>query len=72
MAIASTDNGLNTKIETTNTAWNDLPWNKIHRKVFKLQKAIYQAEISGNKSKAHKLQRLLHKSYLLCKVTGSS
>ncbi|NMG60913.1 group II intron reverse transcriptase/maturase, partial [Geitlerinema sp. P-1104] len=41
----------------------DLPWGKIQRKVFKLQKAIYQAVNRGNKAKARRLQRLLQKSY---------
>lgn len=51
------------KPKTTNNEWKDLPWNKIQRKVFKLQKAIYQAVSRGNKAKARRLQRLLNKSY---------
>lgn len=50
-------------VKTTNNEWKNLPWNKIHRKVFKLQKAIYQAISRGNKAKARRLQRLLNKSY---------
>jgi RNA-directed DNA polymerase len=50
-------------LETTNNEWKDLPWKKIQRKAFKLQKAIYQAVSRGNKAKARRLQRLLNKSY---------
>ncbi len=49
--------------KTTTNAWRDLPWGKIQRKVFKLQKAIYTAVQNGNKAKARKLQRLLPKSW---------
>jgi RNA-directed DNA polymerase len=35
--------GNKSKAKTTNNEWQDLPWGKIQRKVFKLQKAIYQA-----------------------------
>ncbi|USR93062.1 group II intron reverse transcriptase/maturase [Phormidium yuhuli AB48] len=49
--------------QTTNHEWQQLPWGKIQRKVFKLQKAIYQAVNRGNKAKARRLQRLLNKSY---------
>ena len=50
-------------LETTNNAWRNLPWGKIHRKVHKLQKSIYTAVQNGNKAKARHLQRLLHKSW---------
>ncbi|ERT09445.1 HNH endonuclease family protein [Lyngbya aestuarii BL J] len=50
-------------LKTTNNAWNTMPWGKIQRKVFKLQKSIYQAVKSGQKAKARRLQRLLNKSY---------
>jgi RNA-directed DNA polymerase len=44
-------------------AWNDIPWNKIQRKVFKLQKRIYRAAKRGNRVQAKGLQRILLKSY---------
>lgn len=47
----------------TTKAWKTIPWAKIHRKVFKLQKRIYQAAKSGQHAKARRLQRLLMKSY---------
>ncbi|WP_235181458.1 reverse transcriptase N-terminal domain-containing protein [Limnospira platensis] len=40
-----------------------MPWAKVHRKVFKLQKRIFQAAKSGQDAKARRLQRLLVKSY---------
>ena len=43
--------------------WQDLPWNKIERQVFKLQKRIYQASKRGDIKTVHKLQRLLIKSW---------
>jgi RNA-directed DNA polymerase len=43
--------------------WNDIPWNKIQRKIFKLQKRIYRAAIGGNHVLARGLQKLLLKSY---------
>jgi len=43
--------------------WNSIAWKKVERKVFKLQKRIYQASIRREKSKVHKLQRLLISSW---------
>ena len=42
--------------------WKDIPWRKIERDVFKLQKRIYQASRRGNVKAVHRLQRLLLKS----------
>ncbi|WP_264375677.1 group II intron reverse transcriptase/maturase [Wolbachia endosymbiont (group B) of Sphaerophoria taeniata] len=39
--------------------WNTVPWRKLERFAFKLQKRIYQAEMCNNIKKVHKLQRLL-------------
>jgi hypothetical protein len=44
-------------------AWNDIPWNKIQRIIFKLQKRIYRAAKRGNRVQAKGLQRILLKSY---------
>ncbi|MBO0349544.1 reverse transcriptase N-terminal domain-containing protein, partial [Phormidium pseudopriestleyi FRX01] len=44
-------------------AWNEIPWNKIQRKIFKLQKRIYGAASRGNHVLANGLQRILLKSY---------
>jgi len=42
--------------------WNDIPWRKLQRNVFKLQNRIYQASCRGETQAVHKLQRLLLKS----------
>ncbi len=42
--------------------WNTVPWKKIERNVFKLQKRIYQASQRNDVKTLHKLQRLLSKS----------
>ena len=43
--------------------WNTIPWTKVLREVFKLQKRIYQASLRGDKRTIRKLQRLLIKSW---------
>jgi RNA-directed DNA polymerase len=52
-----------THSQENSVAWNNLPWRKIQTKVFKLQKRIYQASISGNVKKVRKLQKTLINSY---------
>lgn len=39
--------------------WNAIPWRKLERMVFKLQKRIFQASQRGDVQAIHKLQRLL-------------
>jgi len=43
--------------------WLHIPWTKVLRDVFKLQKRIYQASLRGDKRTVRKLQRLLIKSW---------
>ncbi len=43
--------------------WKDIPWRKLERVVFKLQKRIYQASRCGNVALVHRLQKLLTKSW---------
>ena len=43
--------------------WNTLPWPTFQRRVFKLQKRIYQASRRGEVKAVHRLQRLLMKSW---------
>jgi retron-type reverse transcriptase len=43
--------------------WNTIPWRKLERNVFKLQKRIYQASKRGNSQQVKRLQRLLTKSW---------
>ena len=52
---------VNASLETTNT-WNTINWAKVQRKVFKLQKRIFQAVKSRQKAKARNFQKLLMKS----------
>ncbi|CAD5930402.1 putative reverse transcriptase [Planktothrix tepida] len=54
---------MKTSITKTTAAWNTINWAKVQRVVFKLQKRIYQASLSGQNAKARKLQKLLVKSY---------
>ncbi|HEU5378610.1 MAG TPA: reverse transcriptase N-terminal domain-containing protein, partial [Ktedonobacteraceae bacterium] len=42
--------------------WARIPWRKLERKVYRLQKRIYQASLRGNDKAVHNLQRLLMKS----------
>ena len=42
--------------------WTQIPWRKLERKVYRLQKRIYQASLRGNDQAVHNLQRLLMKS----------
>jgi len=42
--------------------WDTIPWKRIQRKVFKLQKRIYRASSRGDVRTVRKLQRLLMKS----------
>lgn len=39
--------------------WNTIRWRKVERRVFKLQKRIYQASIRGQADRVHGLQRLV-------------
>ena len=48
---------------TTTYEWNKLPWRKLERKVFKLQKRIYQAQSRGDTETVRNLQKLLMKSW---------
>ena len=39
--------------------WKSIPWPKLQRNVFKLQKRIYQASQRGDIRTVHQLQRLV-------------
>lgn len=47
----------------TTSEWNNINWAKVQRKMFKLQKRIFQAVKLGQKAKARNLQKILTKSY---------
>lgn len=61
-AMSSRQEAMNTE-EKPMYGWNELPWKKIERRTFKLQKRIYQASQRGDVKTVHKLQRLLTKSW---------
>ena len=42
--------------------WNEIPWRKLEKSSFKLQKRIYRASKCNDIKKMHNLQRLLLKS----------
>src|SRR5439155_26345982 len=44
-------------------AWQDIPWHKVERAVFKRQQRIDRASRHGDVKIVHKLQRLLMKSW---------
>lgn len=45
-----------------NESWEQLPWRKLEKQVFRLQKRIYKASQKDNVKAVHKLQKLLMKS----------
>ena len=53
----------NTESNTTTVEWKEIPWQKAERRVFKLQKRIYQASQRGDVRAVHRLQRTLMKSW---------
>src|SRR3989442_14298045 len=42
--------------------WKDVPWRKLEKNLFKLQKRIFQATKRGDRKVVRRLQRLLTKS----------
>src|SRR5450631_3518614 len=63
------DRGLSRSQEVMSTAatsvyeWADLNWRAIEQQVYKLQKRVYQAAQRGDVKTAHRLQRLLLRSW---------
>jgi RNA-directed DNA polymerase len=49
--------------ESTTTEWRFLPWKRMEKQVFKLQKRIYQANQRGEVSVVRKLQKTLLNSW---------
>ena len=43
--------------------WNAIPWRKLEKECFKLQKRIYKASSRGDAKTVHRLQNLLRKSW---------
>jgi RNA-directed DNA polymerase len=50
------------QITPSSEAWNKLPWRKLEKHCFRIQKRIYRASQRGNTRAVHKLQKLLMKS----------
>lgn len=50
-------------VEKPTYEWNQIPWRKLEKMVFKLQKRIFQASQRGDVKTVRKLQRLLMKSW---------
>ena len=53
----------NTQGPSLMVAWQDIPWKQVQRHVFRLQKRMYRATQHGQVRTAHKLQKLLLKSW---------
>src|SRR6266852_642817 len=49
-------------LDPASEAWSKLPWRKLEKHCFRIQKRIYQASQRGNTRAVHKLQKLLMKS----------
>ena len=49
--------------QSLKVAWQGIPWKKVQRHVFRLQKRIYQATQREDVRTARKLQKLLVKSW---------
>jgi RNA-directed DNA polymerase len=60
--VASSSQYVMSQAETLRYEWNTIPWPRLERRVFKLQKRIYQASERGQFKLLHKLQRLLTNS----------
>jgi RNA-directed DNA polymerase len=50
-------------VETPVYEWKAMPWRAIERRVFKLQKRIFQASRRGDTKAVHRLERLLMRSW---------
>jgi RNA-directed DNA polymerase len=51
-----------TSLKTT-VEWKIIPWRKLERKVYKLQKRIYKASSRGDVKAVHRLQKILMRSW---------
>src|SRR5215475_14884015 len=49
-------------LEAASEDWGMLPWRKLERHVYRLQKRIYRASQRGNVQAVHRLQQLLMRS----------
>ncbi len=49
--------------ETPSYQWQEIPWRKLERRIFKLQKRIYRASIRGDDQTVRRLQKTLINSW---------
>src|SRR5260370_7643988 len=61
-------------LDPASEAWNKLPWRKLEKHCYRIQKRIYRASQRGNTRAVHQLQKLLTKSeaarlLAVCRVT---
>jgi len=49
-------------LDPASETWNKLPWRKLEKHCYRIQKRIYRASQRGNTRAVHKLQKLLTKS----------
>jgi len=49
-------------VDPSSEAWNKLPWRKLEKHVYRIQKRIYRARQRGDERAVQKLQKLLMKS----------
>src|SRR5947209_17630512 len=50
------------QVDPSSEAWNKIPWRKLEKHCFRIQKRIYRASQRGNTRAVQKLQKLLMKS----------
>jgi RNA-directed DNA polymerase len=50
------------QVDSSSEAWNKIPWRKLEKHCFRIQKRIYRASQRGNTRAVQKLQKLLMKS----------
>src|SRR5260221_11742626 len=51
-----------THTEQASETWKHIPWRKLQRHCFRIQRRIFRASQHGNHRAVHKLQKLLMKS----------
>ena len=53
----------NTDSKQNTVGWTQINWKTVEKKVYKLQRRIYQASEDGDKCRVHYLQKTLLRSY---------
>lgn len=56
------EDDISQQIDPSSEAWNKIPWRKLEKYCFRIQKRIYRASQRGNTRAVQKLQKLLMKS----------